>query len=379
MVKKTANDMTVTQELKSVAKAVGSSLRRHGHEVPHSVVLHALASALNRRDWHKLRAAVSRAEQQPASAASFDERTLFWLRLAEYAGRPVETSPSTQEQALAQAQHNAGPTAPGVLHWGGWHLPATLRYADATVDAGDFRPETAAAGRLTLRYPSGSVEVEVGYDHERGWFVTSQGVEEFAAQLRKAIARPLPLPLMAPSQAAARAWAPAHQERIAARFWTDDRTFEVVFDARPWLEQADERALSAVVNTGFASDACVDDVALWTEQQGLSVDLSEAMAYVSAVQRSRSGRNFGFECALDARDVLCWLAHYRPGLLARLLCEQQGVRIERDDQGWQWHYAQERSTEPLDSAEAACLDAYLRFELLQQALQDIPDAPVQAR
>lgn len=43
-----------TLELKSLAKAVTTSLKRQGHNVPHSAVLHALASAANARDWHKL-------------------------------------------------------------------------------------------------------------------------------------------------------------------------------------------------------------------------------------------------------------------------------------------------------------------------------------
>lgn len=39
-------------ELKSVAKAITASMTRQGHPVPHSVVLNAMAAALNGRDWH---------------------------------------------------------------------------------------------------------------------------------------------------------------------------------------------------------------------------------------------------------------------------------------------------------------------------------------
>lgn len=52
--------MTTTEnELKSIGKAVGQALKRAGHPVPHSVLLHALAAALDKRDWHTLKASLA--------------------------------------------------------------------------------------------------------------------------------------------------------------------------------------------------------------------------------------------------------------------------------------------------------------------------------
>lgn len=46
-------------ELKAIAKAVGASLSRTGHVVPHTAVLHAISAALDKRDWQTLKASLA--------------------------------------------------------------------------------------------------------------------------------------------------------------------------------------------------------------------------------------------------------------------------------------------------------------------------------
>lgn len=46
----------VRDELKRVARNLGKALQAKGHKVPHSVLLHALASASGNYDWHRLSA-----------------------------------------------------------------------------------------------------------------------------------------------------------------------------------------------------------------------------------------------------------------------------------------------------------------------------------
>ncbi|MNR71518.1 hypothetical protein D3C71_21470 [compost metagenome] len=71
-------------ELKAVAKAAGAALKRSGYTVPHSVVLHALAAAAGKRDWHVLKASIAQAEPQPDVPAPTPAQSLpavdakFW-------------------------------------------------------------------------------------------------------------------------------------------------------------------------------------------------------------------------------------------------------------------------------------------------------------
>jgi len=54
MTKKEKLMNNTTAEIKAVAKAITASLKRQGYATAHSAVLHALASAMNKRNWHIL-------------------------------------------------------------------------------------------------------------------------------------------------------------------------------------------------------------------------------------------------------------------------------------------------------------------------------------
>jgi hypothetical protein len=74
MAKKDINNVNqIETEIKAMAKAVGASLKRQGHVIPHSAVLHAVSASLNRRDWHKLKVAISGDEP---SAPTHPSRTV---------------------------------------------------------------------------------------------------------------------------------------------------------------------------------------------------------------------------------------------------------------------------------------------------------------
>ena len=63
---KETNMNTTEAEIKAVAKAVTASLRKQGHAAPHSAVLHALAGALNKRDWRVIKAELQGSSPTPA-------------------------------------------------------------------------------------------------------------------------------------------------------------------------------------------------------------------------------------------------------------------------------------------------------------------------
>lgn len=185
-------------EIKAVAKAVTSSLKRDGHNVPHSSVLSALAAALNKRDWQKLKADLRAPARTPlktpvpvpapapaALPAPYDDKTAFFLRLAWALGRPVVALPEDAAQAKAEALAQCGEMLNGVLKWGGWTVPAGLIFATSRLDAGDFAPEkltTAAA--FVVRLPRcGEVSIEVGFRAGDGWYLTRTGASDFFAAM----------------------------------------------------------------------------------------------------------------------------------------------------------------------------------------------------
>src|SRR5690606_13206653 len=57
--------------MKSLARSIGKALKTHGHAVPHSVLLHVLASSCGRTDWHVLSASK---DQAPLNATASNVR-----------------------------------------------------------------------------------------------------------------------------------------------------------------------------------------------------------------------------------------------------------------------------------------------------------------
>ena len=376
---------TTEAELKAVAKAIGSSLKRAGHTVPHSTVLHAVAAALDKRDWHKLKAHIgterSPGGSSPAAAATppqmsdYSERTWFFLRLAKALGRPVTALPAEDTLALAAALQACGNGLDGVLSWGGWNLPATLTFQTACIDAGDFAPDQAAtAGTLTVRLAAGpEVRIEAGYAKGQGWYASAKGSAQFYEQLEAAVSK---ADVLGAGVAATDNTSQLQGPVVQAKFWTDDRTFEISFDARPYLMHAPEQALTAIINVGYVGDQCTDWVAEYVAQKGLNEDLSEAFTYLGALQKARRKDPVGFECEVDREGLLAWMAELRPELLALTLCERQGVSLvqaeEPESRGmWDWldGETEEVCDQSFTTRGQAALDAFHKLNMLERELQ----------
>ncbi len=372
---------TTEAELKAVAKAMGASLKRAGHGVPHSALLHALAAALDKRDWHILKAglatATTGAEQSVEVAGpeathpvyawlkGYGDSTRFFVRLAHALGTPVELS-QDGPQTLERARAACGESLSGVLSWGGWNVPANLATVQCTVDAGDFRPEkTPARGAFEASLPGvrGTLRVEVACNGEAGWYLTAEGAQQAYEQLERLV----------PDSVFAQRKLPATMgPEVRAKFWTDDHVFEVYFDARPFLAQASDEALEAIVNVGYVGSECTDEVALYAERMQLDADLVEAFGYLGAVQKSRLKNPPGFECQVDGPQLLDWLAQCRPVLLHRLLCERHEVSTvqaeEEEIRGmWDWLDDQGNACEhSFDTEEEARANAVEMLGLLAQ-------------
>lgn len=377
---KETNMQTNQAELKAVAKALGASLKRSGHAVPHSTVLHALAAALNKRDWHTLKASMEptgeapRASQAEIKLPSFEDRTWFFLRLAHALGNPVNPVPADNSMALTRAVTACGNHIDGVLKWGGWNVPATLTFQTSHIDAGDFKPEKqATVGRMAVSFKGGlHVDFEVAYTTAAGWYVSSRGSQEFYEQLETAISQEqlFGQDCRTTSPLAVSEAEPA----VKAKFWTDDRVFEVEFDARPYLVNAPDKALTAILEVGFVGDQSTDWVAEYVAEKGLNVELSEAFTYLGAMRKAKRKDPIGFECEVDREGYLLWMHSHRRPLLARMLCERANVRIveaqEEEIRGmWDWLADNgEACDHSYETEEQAMLGAYEQLNLLQDAL-----------
>lgn len=381
---KEINMQTNEAELKAVAKAVGSSLKRAGHSVPHSTVLHALAAALNKRDWHTLKASLeptiastplpNAAPVQP----TYEDRTWFFLRLAKAMGNAVSPVPAENSLALETAVSAVGPTIDGVLKWSGWNLPATLTFQTSRIDAGDFKTDKSAkVGQMVVRFKSGlQIDFEVGYSTADGWYVSSHGAKDFFEQLEAAVPNTQVLPLTNREALSPTRSLPG--PTVKAEFWTDDRAFEVEFDAQLYLLSASDKALTAIMEVGYVGDSCTDAIAEYAAQKCQNDELTEAFAYLGAMQKSKHKDPPGFECKIDRDDYLRWMdAHSRP-LLARMLCERADIGIseaQEEEIAGMWDWQRRETGDACDQSyatkEEAILAAYTQLNLLQEALDDL--------
>lgn len=158
-------------------------------------------------------------------------------------------------------------------------------------------------------------------------------------------------------------------------FYTDDRVFQVNFDARPWLMQADEALISAVIHQGYRGCEHTDAIAFYMGEKKLNPAMVEAFEYIDTV-RQNPDSNLHFECRIDGRDMLSWLALNRTQVLANILCEEQGVAIvqaEEEEHRGMWDWLAQNSensdvacAQSFSTADEARLDAYNELGLLAQ-------------
>jgi hypothetical protein len=377
MTNKENNHMNSTEiELKAIAKAIGGSLKRAGHTVPHSTVLHAVSAALDKRDWHKVKAALTvpagggQAQTSNVLASlstSYSERTLFALRLALACGSPVQPVPSDDAEALAAARQAFPAELSGVLSWQGWNVPAALNPLTSSIDAGDFKPENAdRVGRLTLHLDGieAPLVLEVAYSATEGaWYLTKAGAAQAYSHLEDAIpGSELFLPTLT-------------GEPILAEFWTDDRVVEASFDARPFFMQASSHDVSGIIACGYRGDYPTDAVAQYIADKRLNATVEQGFAYIGTMQATGRKNAPGFECSVNQEQMLTWLDLNRQEVLAMALCEIMGSIHEEEEEfmGGIEGYAfvpagqdYQNGAKLFSTAEAAALAAYLDRGMLQK-------------
>lgn len=96
---------------------------------------------------------------------------------------------------------------------------------------------------------------------------------------------------------------------IPAECHSDDHNAKANFDALPWFEQASDEDITALADSGWASDYPADGVAEYMEDR--NADVANVFAYIE-------GGEQGFECSVDKDKALAWLKENRPDLHGRM-------------------------------------------------------------
>lgn len=132
---------------------------------------------------------------------------------------------------------------------------------------------------------------------------------------------------------------------VSASGWSDDRVFEVSFDAAAWFAQAGDMAIFDLYKCDWSNDYPADEV-LEHFRDKLE-DVTNLFDYLDTRNRSHNGDAIGFECAVSSEDALVWLKIHRPQLFIRILLDMDGKE-------------QPRGTGELSSEEQALLDGLER-------------------
>lgn len=368
------------QDLKALAKAVGASLSRSGHAVPHSVVLQALSSALNKRNWQTVKAQLTKAPSQEGKPLPvYGEKTRFLVGLARLLGSPIEFTGKDEATVLADALNRISGKVDGTLRCSGWNVPAELNLVTSKLDAGDFRVESGSVGEFCICVIDDgkqrkSLTMEVGFDRN-SWFVTQRGVQQAYAQVFEMDLHRKPPATKESVQASS--LSVVKNLPVKAQFCTDDNSYEVDFDAQEYLAQASDRQLVSILKDNFSSSDALDDVALYMRDKKEHPELVEAFEYLENVYRSRMKNPPGFEVSLSPKQTLEWLRCNRPAVLAKFICQRYAVVVMQGNEGatvglWDWFSSShgEGSEHALDTEEAAYIEAMNALELYQEFCEE---------
>lgn len=125
--------------------------------------------------------------------------------------------------------------------------------------------------------------------------------------------------------------------RVHAEVHDDSHFKKVEFDAALWFAQACDNEVIDLHGIGWTGDYASDAVAEYFSDR--NEDIADLFDFCRAAQRTSEPQ--GFECSVDEDSAMSWLKQHRPGLWARLLCENNDVRLveaqEDEIKGmWDW-------------------------------------------
>ena len=367
-----------SKELKAVAKAVGASLARSGHPVPHTAVLNALASAANKKSWNVLKAVADQAPRQShpsktvaqcvlAPEPTYTNGTWFLLQLAYALGHGIPSSDTVDEKDVREwAFSKTGSGLEGTLKWGGWNLPATLSIATCELDAGEFAPETNSVthGSFSVSMPNGvPMTFYVSYSKASGWILSATDAALARADLENRVPRKELIKLGLAAGAAAYA--------IPAIVETDDDMRRVDFDAAGFFQTASQEDIQSIIDQAGDDGLAMDKVADWAQDFGSKKEeLRQLQAYLEDIQQNPECET-GYTCRLEMATVVDWLQVHRPEVLAKALCRYFDVSLlecqEEEIRGrWDWLSDKDACPTSYESEEEAAVMAMHTLALVSK-------------
>lgn len=360
-------------EFKALAKALGASLARSGHPVPHTALLNAVASASNKRNWNTLKAALSGSPAEsrlppPAepNLVEYTKGTWFWLQLTYALGHDVPPSWSFSEADVRTwCLKRIGQVVFGVLRWEGWNLPAELNLKTCTLDAGEFAPDSKGIARaqFDVKLPvRGSFSFEVSHTERTGWILDAMGAEKAFKKMEEIVPRTELLALGVSARACA----------VPAELSTDDDAMTVAFDAAPFLKSATPAQILAILEKEGRDSEATDAIADWEQQHGpCSKAVQEVQDYLVALQRNPRC-TVGFGCKVSPLAVVRWLQANRLETLAEVLCNYFEVTLLECDEDelagrWDWFCGDDACPTSYESMEEAATAAMQALSLISRA------------
>lgn len=369
MAKKDKSMNTTEVEMKAVAKAAGAALTRAGHQVPHSVLLHALSAALNKRDWHTVKAALGAQTTQVAPVAPAYLSDTEEFEIVRESGRLYDednAGASITGHMLALTQERFA-LANG--------LPAPRAKGDKLVVIGEGNAYRLVNGSLQSCAVLAGDRVSGEVDANE-WYEVSQDNKQTRKARKELGGAPDRATNLVTESIRGRL-----TPKVTARFRTDDRVFELEIDATPYLAQATEPMLSSIVACGYSGSECTDMAAEYLLDRDMDVKLTEVFAYLHTLQKSPMKDPPGFEVVINREQFLLWMDEHHDGLLAEMLCADEGILVRRlkdqdfedNPNDWTWEVVDdgeivEEADKPLANIREAALDAYRKKGLLQLAL-----------
>jgi hypothetical protein len=157
---------------------------------------------------------------------------------------------------------------------------------------------------------------------------------------------------------------------VFAEAHSDDRVYEAEFDATPWFAQASDDEILALAGIEWGGDAEADDVARYFSD--LNQEVGTLFDYLTRV-------DVGFECHVNRLSARAWLKQNRPGVWARMLCEEHEVTLSEAQEDeirgmWDWLGPHGNACEhSFDTIEEAALDAVRVLDLSDDGC--IPEFP----
>ena len=125
------------------------------------------------------------------------------------------------------------------------------------------------------------------------------------------------------AEAVTTTWAefPSDHDRpeISAHAYSDDKLYEVTFNAAPWFAEADDEEILSLARCEWGGDYPADAVVHGMIDSFDSEDVAQLSSMMDYVTRKK---DTGFECHVDEKDALAWLHMHRPALAEQIALEQ---------------------------------------------------------